>query len=104
MNDLARIINGLSLSRPSIDFADLLALDAPVATFEVHIPADTGRDYWVYSVNGSLLDGEAIVVRASLPIQADTLAQEGLRDTIKSLRHFDANTGIQADVEVRPLQ
>ena len=104
MNELARLFNGLKLSRPSIELGDLLTLDDPKATFEAHVPAETGRDFWVYTVSGNLVDGEAIVVRASLPQQAETLAQEGLRDTIKSLRHFDANTGIQTEVEVRPLQ
>lgn len=104
MDQLSQIVTGLRLTRPSIDYAQLVALVDPRAEFEAHIPAETGADFWVYSVGGSLVDGEAIVVRAKLPIQAETMAQEGLRDTIAALKKYDANTGLQAEVEVRPLQ
>jgi hypothetical protein len=104
MDQLSQIVTGLRLTRPSIDIAQLLALESPRAEFEAHIPAETGADFWIYTVDGKMLDGEAIVVRARLPIQAETMAQEGLRDTIASLRKFDANTGLQAEVEMRPLQ
>lgn len=104
MEEVARIIQGLRLTRPSIDTEQLLALTEPSAEFEAHVPAETGKAFWLYSVNGKSLDGDFIVVRATLPQQAETMAQEGLRDTIKAARLYDANTGLQAQVEVRPLQ
>lgn len=104
MDQLAQIVTGLRLTRPSIDYAQLLALENPRAEFEAHIPAETGADFWIYTVDGKLVDGEAMVVRARLPIEAETRAQEGLRDTIAALKKYDANTGLQAEVEVRPLQ
>jgi hypothetical protein len=102
MDHLSQIVTGLRLTRPSIDYAQLLALESPRAEFEAHVPAEKGKDFWIYTVDGKMVDGEAIVVRAALPIQAETLAQEGLRDTIAALRKHDANTGLQAQVEMRP--
>lgn len=104
MDQIAQIVTGLRLTRPSIDAAQLVALDNPRAEFEAHVPAESGPDFWIYTVDGKMVDGEAIVVRARLPIEAETRAQEGLRDTIAAYRKFDANTGLHADVEVRPLQ
>ena len=102
MDQIAQIVTGLRLTRPSIDYQQLLALVEPKAEFEAHVPAeDGGRDCWIYTVDGKLVNGEAIVVRARMPIQAETLAQEGLADTIAALRKYDANTGLQASVEVR---
>jgi len=43
-------------------------------------------------------------VRANYPGGAETMAQEGLRDTIKAARSYDANTGLQSTVEVRTVQ
>lgn len=99
-----RVVSGLRLSRPSIDFEQLLALVDPSAEFEAHIPAEQGRDYWVYTINGNMLDGECMVVRASLPNQAEMMAQEGLADTIQAARKFDVNTGLQSTVEVRGVE
>ena len=104
MNELVRVCQGLSATRPQIDLEQLLALDSPSATFEAHIPAEQGRDFWIYTVNGSTLEGEAIVVRASLPGQAESLAQEGLADTIAAAKKFDMNTGLQSTVEVRGVE
>lgn len=104
MEELARVIEGLRASRPSITLEQLLALYNPSAEFEAHVPAETGRDYWVYTINGKLLDGEAMVVRASLPNQAESLAQEGLSDTIEAAKRFDVNTGLQTTVEVRGVE
>lgn len=102
MDQISQICLGLKASRPSLDAPQLLALENPSAEFEAHIPAETGPDFWVYTINGSTYDGECMVVRAKLPNAAETLAQEGLRDTIKALKHYDENTGIHAEVEVRP--
>lgn len=104
MEELLRVCQGLSATRPSIDLEQLLALVSPSAEFEAHIPADTGRDYWVYTINGNTLEGEVIVVRASLPGQAETMAQEGLHDSIKAAQKFDMNTGLQSTVEVRGVE
>lgn len=104
MNELVRVVQGLKNSRPSIDLEQLMALESPSAEFEAHIAAEQGRDFWVYTVDGNLLDGEVMVVRASLPLQAESLAQEGLHDTISALRKFDANTGLQSTVEVRGVE
>jgi len=104
MDELMRVCKGLSATRPTIDLEQLLALESPSATFESHIPAETGRDFWVYTVDGKTLEGELIVVRASLPGQAESLAQEGLRDTLAAAKRFDANTGLQSTVEVRGLE
>ena len=104
MDELSRIVTGLRLKLPTIDHEQLLSLVEPSASFEAHIPSETGKDFWVYSVNGKTLDGELIVVRASFPQFAEQLAQEGLFDTIAAARSFNANTGLQADVEMRPLQ
>lgn len=104
MDELLRVCQGLSATRPQIDLEQLLAIDEPEATFEAHIPAEQGRDFWVYTVNGSTLEGEAIVVRASLPNQAERMAQEGLAETIKAAHRFDANTGLTAEVEVRGVE
>jgi len=105
MDEVAQIIQGLRITRPSINFEQLLALADPSAQFEAHCAADVGKDFWIYTVNGSLLEGEAIVVRASkfFPEVAEDLAQNGLADTIKAARNFDANTGLQATVEVKGL-
>lgn len=105
MDEVARICTGLRLTRPSINFEQLLSLEEPKPEFEAHVPAEgSGKDAWIYTVNGNAVDGECMVVRASTPWQAESLAQSGLHDTIESLRKFDKNTGLQADVEVRPLQ
>ena len=104
MREVARIVQGLRLTRPSINLEQLLALESPIAEFEAHVPAETGRDWWIYTIDGKTLDGEAMVVRASLPNQAEVMAQEGLIDTIKAAKKFNANTGLQAEVEVRALQ
>lgn len=104
MDELLRVCQGLSATRPQINLEQLLALVEPSATFEAHIPAEQGRDYWIYTVNGQTLEGEAIVVRASLPNQAEAMAQEGLADTIEAARKYDANTGISAEVEMRGVE
>lgn len=104
MNELTRVCKGLSATRPTINLEQLLALDEPFATFEMHIPAETGRDFWIYTVDGKTLDGEVIVVRASLPNQAEAMAQEGLRDTINACKKFDISTGLQSTVEVRGVE
>lgn len=101
---VAQICTGLRLTRPSIDAEQLLALESPSAEFEAHVPAESGPDFWIYTIDGKLFDGEAMVVRARSVIHAETLAQEGLRDTLSALRHYDANTGLSADVEMRPVQ
>ena len=101
MNDLARILTMLAATRPSIELGDLL-INEPSATFEQHLPADDGgRDIWIYTVNGATLDGDCIVVRARIPIEAETMAQEGLAATVASLKNFDANTGLHAEVTVQ---
>lgn len=104
MNELLRVCQGLSATRPQIDLEQLIALESPSATFEAHIPAEQGRDFWIYTVDGKTLEGEAIVVRASLPNQAEAMAQEGLADTISAARKFDMNTGLQSTVEVRGVE
>lgn len=104
MDELQRICQGLSATRPQIDLEQLLAMVSPSATFEAHIPAETGRDFWVYTVDGKTLEGETIVVRASLPLQAESMAQEGLHDTIQAAKKFNMNTGLQAEVEVRGVE
>jgi hypothetical protein len=104
MNEVTRILTGLEATRPRLEVGDLLLLDEPNATFEVHVPAETGEDFWIYTVNGSTLDGDCIVVRASTPNKAETVAQEGLRASISALKTYDNNTGLQAEVEVRGLQ
>ena len=104
MDEVSRIVTGLRLTLPTITLAQLLALESPSAEFEAHAPAESGKDFWIYSVNGKTLDGELIVVRANYPGGAETMAQEGLRDTIKAARSFNANTGLQAEVQVRPVQ
>lgn len=101
MDEINLICLGLKATLPSIDLAGLLTLDDPRAVFEEHATAETGPDYWVYSVNGKTLDGELMVVRATLPIQAETLAQEGLRDTIAALTRLRDETGVQSTVEMR---
>ena len=103
MEDVARICTGLRLTRPSLDHEQLLALVNPSAEFEAHVPAEQGDDFWIYTINGNTFDGECMVVRAKLPIAAETMAQEGLRTTLDALRHYDANTGLHADVEVKPV-
>lgn len=104
MDELLRVCQGLSATRPQINLEQLLALESPSATFEAHIPAEQGRDFWIYTVDGKTLEGEAMVIRASLPNQAEALAQEGLSDTITAARKFNANTGLQAEVEVRGVE
>ena len=104
MNELLRVVKGLESSRPSIDLEQLMALESPSAEFEAHIPAEQGRDFWVYTVNGNLLDGEVMVVRASLPNQAEAMAQEGLHETIEGLRRFDVNTGLHIEAEVKGVE
>ncbi len=104
MNEVSKIVEGLRITRPSIDFEQLMALDSPSAEFEAHVVAETGKDFWIYTVDGKTVNGECMVVRALSPSGAETLAQEGLRDTIKALRNYDQNTGLQAQVEVRPVQ
>lgn len=101
MNELMRVCQGLSSTRPQINLEQLIALESPLATFEAHIPAESGRDYWVYTVDGNTLEGDAIIVRASLPNQAEAMAQEGLADTIQAAIKYNANTGLTAEVEVR---
>lgn len=104
MNELMRIVSGLRLTLPSINLEQMIALERPAPSFEAHVPAEEGRDYWVYSVDGKTLDGEVIVVRASLPMQAEALAAEGLFDTIQGAKYFNANAGLQSEVEVRGVE
>lgn len=104
MDELLRVCQGLSATRPQITLEQLLALESPSATFEAHIPAEQGRDFWIYTINGQTLEGETIVVRASLPNQAECMAQEGLSETIEAAKRFDVNTGLQAEVEVRGVE
>ena len=114
MDEVAQIVQGLRIWRPSITFEQLLALDDPSPLFEAHVAADVGKDYWIFSIeaNGEkyLLNGEAMIVRASksilvlIPDHVETMAKEGLAETIKSLRDFNANTGLQATVEVKELE
>jgi hypothetical protein len=104
MNELLRVCQGLSATRPQINLEQLLALESPSATFEAHIPAEQGKDFWIYTIDGKTLEGEAIVVRASLPMQAEAMAQSGLAETIESARKFDMNTGLQSTVEVRGVE
>lgn len=101
-----RIVSGLRATRPSINLEQLLALTDPSAEFEAHVAADVGQDYWVYTVDGKLLDGEAMVIRAPkfMPDIAETRAQGGLLATIEAAKQFDANTGLQATVEVRGME
>lgn len=101
MDILSQIHAGLRATLPSIDYDGLLALEQPSAEFEAHHPAETGKDYWFYSVSGRLVNGEVIVVRAKLPIEAETLAQEGLRETLAALRRMRDETGVESTVEVR---
>jgi hypothetical protein len=105
MDEVAKIVTGLRIKLPSISLEELLALENPTVRREAHVSAEVGKDYWIYSVGGSLVEGEAIVTRASkfFPHIAETFAQEGLMDTIKSLKKFNANTGLQATVEVKGL-
>lgn len=106
MDEVCKIIQGLRLVYKSITLEELVDMESPSAQFEAHVAAEVGKDYWIYSVNHRLLDGEAIVVRASkfMPDVAEMLAQEGLQDTIKAAKKFDANTGLQATVEVRGVE
>ena len=101
MSELQSILHGLSITCPSLTFEQLLALDNPSARFEAHVPAESGPDIWIYTVDGHVIEGDAMVIRARLPIEAETRAQEGLRDTIAEFRKFDVNTGLQSTVEVR---
>ena len=101
MEEIRLICLGLKATLPSIDMPGLLTIDDPRAVFEAHAAAETGPDFWIYSVNGKTLDGELMVVRAALPIQAETMAQEGLRDTIAALKKMRDETGVQATVEMR---
>lgn len=106
MDEVSRIVTGLRMTRPSITFEQLLALEEPSAQFEEHVAADVGKDFWIYTVNGQLVDGDAIVVRASkfFPEVAEDLAQGGLIATINAAKSYNANTGLQATVEVKGLQ
>lgn len=101
MNDVSRILTMLAVTRPAIQWADLAEGDRS-ATFEAHVPADVGDDIWIYTVDGATVAGDCIVVRAKSPIQAETLAQEGLRASCASAKTFDAGTGLHATVEMRP--
>lgn len=102
MDTISQIHAGLRATLPSIDYNDLLAMEDPSAEFEAHCAAETGKDYWFYSVCGKLVNGDVILVRASTPLTAETLAQEGLRDTLAALRRHRDNTGLEATVEMRP--
>lgn len=102
MDEVSRVCKGLKSSRTDIKFPELATMEAPHAEFEAHVVMERGLDAWIYTVNGHTVDGELIVVFANSPITAETIAQEGLADTIKGLRHYDANTGLQATVERRP--
>lgn len=106
MNEIVRIVNGLRAERPSINLEQLLALESPAAEFEAHVSADAGQDFWIYTIDGKLLDGEAMVVRAPkfMADIAETRAQGGLRATIEAAKAFDVNTGLQATVEVRGME
>ncbi len=101
MDDISRILTMLAATRPRLELADL-AEGERSATFEAHVPAETGKDFWIYTVDGCTVDGDCIVVRASLPIEAETIAQEGLRSSCASAKAFDAGTGLHAEVSVRP--
>jgi len=101
MDDVSRILTMLAATRPSVSWADLAEGDRH-ATFEAHVPAESGDDFWIYTVNGHTVDGDCIVVRAKLPIQAETVAQEGLQASCAAAKTYDAGTGLHATVEMRP--
>lgn len=109
-NEVCQIIQGLRLVHKSITLGELIELESPSAEFEAHVASDVGKDFWIYSINDNgrrfLLDGDAIVVRASkfLPDVAETIAQQGLFETILSAKRYDANTGLHATVEIRGAQ
>jgi len=113
MDEVAQIVQGLRIKLPSIDTEQLLALSEPSAHFEQHVAADAGKDFWIFSIESDglryLWDGDALVIPASkviavlIPDYVETRAQEVLSDTIKAARNFDANTGLQATVEVKGL-
>lgn len=105
-SEVCKIIQGLRLVYKSISLDELCELEEPRAEFEAHVSSDVGQDFWIYSVNQRLLDGDAIVVRAPkfMPDMAEMRAQEGLLATIKLAKKFDANTGLQVTAEVRGVQ
>ena len=106
MNELAHVLNGLQARLPSLTVAELLALEDPSPEFEAHVAADVGQDFWIYSVNGHAFNGDFIVVTAPkfMPQLAEDRAQEGLRETLRLVKTFDASTGLQATVEVRGVE
>ena len=106
MNEIVQIVNGLRAERPSISLEQLLALESSSAEFEAHVSADTGQDFWIYTIDGKLLDGEAMIVRAPkfMADIAESRAQGGLQETIRAAKAYDQNTGLQATVEVRGVE
>ena len=102
MNLIAR----LRETRRSVDFGELLAMQAPRAICEGvdELRDERGdlRRYRVYSVEGCLLDGQPILVPAALSaLSADAIAHDGLALTIQqgrlALQSLDAETDREFD-------
>lgn len=106
MNDLQATLVGLQSTLPLLTPDEFLALEEPSAEFEAHVPAETGEDFWIYSVCGKTFNGELMVIRAPkfMPGLAETRAQDGLAETIAAYKRYQDNTGLQATVEVRGLE
>ena len=65
----------------------------------------TARFHQMLSIYAAF-NGDFIVVQAPkfMPQLAEDRAQEGLRETIRLVKTFDASTGLQATVEVRGVE
>lgn len=101
--DIQAQISFLQTMRPQLTMQQLLDLKQPEADFEF-----SSGDRWFYSVKergymgpGSLLEGNLICVRASSPLKAEQLAQEGLQASINEFSAY-LNAGPQVVADTLP--
>ncbi len=85
------LIAKLRETRPDLSFAELLAASGVRARFEGVDELRDGRGefkrFRVYSIDGHLMEGQPILVPMSKSaLEADSIAQAGLEDTIRNGR------------------
>lgn len=101
MSDISASIQIIQSTRPRLTMPELVAMQNPVPCFEFN-----EHSKWFYTVKdeadfgeGKTLEGNLICVDASLPNDAEDLAQQGLLDSIS---HFRAHLAVgEIETETR---
>ena len=103
MSDISASIQVLQSTLPKLTMSEFIAMQNPVPRFEFN-----DHDKWFYSITehdgfdgGKTLEGNLICVTASVPIEAEDLAQQGL---LESIEYFKSHLAIgEIETEERPI-